>query len=70
MVVKASIFVERDSQKAIVIGHNGQILKKAGEASRKELEELYGKKIYLDLWVKVVENWKQNHELLKQMGYV
>jgi GTP-binding protein Era len=68
--VKASILVERDSQKAIVIGKKGAILKKVGEASRKELEDIYGKKFYLDLWVKVDENWKQDHGLLRRMGYL
>jgi GTP-binding protein Era len=70
MVVRAVIFVERDSQKGIVIGKGGEVLKKAGEASRKELEELYSKKVYLDLWVKVVKNWKQNPQLLREIGYI
>lgn len=69
-VVKATILVERDSQKAIVIGHKGENLKKAGEAGRKELEDIYGKKVYLDLWVKVDPNWKQDGELLRQIGYI
>ncbi|MEK7849192.1 MAG: GTPase Era [Candidatus Omnitrophota bacterium] len=68
--VKASILVERDSQKAIVIGHNGEHLKKAGELARKELEYIYNKKFYLDLWVRVKENWKQDAELLRQIGYI
>lgn len=70
MVVRAVIFVERDSQKGIVIGKGGEILKKAGEASRKELEELYGKKVHLDLWVKVVKDWKQSPQLLREIGYI
>ncbi len=68
--VKASILVERDSQKAIVIGTNGEHLKKAGELARKELENIYNKKFYLDLWVKVKENWKQDAELLRRIGYI
>jgi GTP-binding protein Era len=68
--VKASILVERDSQKAIVIGHNGEHLKKAGELARKELENIYNKKFYLDLWVKVSQDWKQDTELLKRIGYI
>ena len=68
--VKASILVERDSQKAIVIGCNGEHLKKAGESARKELENIYNKKFYLDLWVKVKENWKQDAELLRRIGYI
>ena len=69
-VVNVVIYVERDSQKGIVIGKRGEILKKVGEAARKELQEIYGKKIYLDLLVKVKENWKSNTELLKMMGYI
>jgi GTP-binding protein Era len=62
--------VERDSQKAIVIGKNGAVLKKAGEAARKDLQDMYGKKFYLDLWVKVDDDWKQDGELLRRMGYI
>ncbi len=68
--VKATVLVERESQKAIVIGKGGQILKEVGRAARRELEEMYGKKFYLDLWVKVDEDWKQDTELLKRMGYL
>ncbi len=68
--VKASILVERESQKAIVIGHKGELLKKVGEAARKELEKMYEKKFYLDLWVDVDKGWKQNNGLLRQMGYI
>lgn len=70
MVVHAVIYVERSSQKAIVIGRNGGLLKKAGEAARHEIEDVYGKKVYLDLWVKVEKKWKQDHQLLRQIGYV
>lgn len=69
LYIKAIILVERDSQKSIVIGKHGSILKKAGEAARKEIQELYQKKVYLDLWVKVEENWKQDATLLRQIGY-
>jgi len=70
MVVNVVIYVERDSQKGIVIGKRGEILKKVGEAARKELQEIYGKKIYLDLLVKVKAGWKSNIELLRMMGYI
>lgn len=70
LVVHITVFVERDSQKAIVIGRRGEILKKTGEAARHEMEDVYGKKVYLDLWVKVNENWKQDRELLREIGYV
>ncbi len=69
-VVKAVIFVERASQKGIVIGRKGNILKKAGEAARRELQDLYGKKFYLDLWVKISKNWKQDPQLLREIGYI
>ncbi len=68
--VRATILVERDSQKGIVIGHAGEVLKKVGEESRKELEEIYNKKFYLDLWVKVDPKWKQDTEILRRMGYI
>lgn len=70
MVVNVVIFVERSSQKAIVIGHRGELLKKAGEAARHDIEEVYGKKVYLDLWVKIDAKWKQDHQLLRRIGYV
>lgn len=69
-VVRAMILVERPSQKAIVIGKGGELLKKVGRESRLELAKVYGKKFYLELWVKVEENWKENRELLRQMGYI
>lgn len=67
--IRAVIFVERDSQKAIVIGRQGALLKKIGEAARRDLQDIYGKKIYLDLWVKVKEDWKEDTHLLREMGY-
>ena len=69
-VIKALIYVERDSQKGIVIGKGGSVLKKAGEEARKEIQAIYGKKIYLDLFVKVKEDWKTDTNLLKMMGYI
>lgn len=70
MYIKAYVLVERESQKAIVIGRKGEVLKKVGESSRKELEDIYGKKVYLELWVKVDENWKQDTQLLRRVGYI
>lgn len=67
---KVVILVERDSQKGIVIGHQGAVLKKVGEEARRELDGLYGKKFFLDLWVKVDPKWKQNTELLRRIGYI
>ena len=65
-----NIYVERDSQKGIVIGKNGKMLKDIGVEARKEIEELLGKKIYLGLWVKVKDEWRKKKPFLKEMGYV
>lgn len=68
--IQALILVERDSQKEIVIGKNGAVLKDAGSLARKDLEELVGKKVFLEMFVRTKENWRQNHDLLEEMGYV
>jgi GTP-binding protein Era len=64
-----NIYVERDSQKGIIIGNKGKMLKEVGSESRKEIEELLDKKIYLNLWVKVKEKWRKKKPFLKEMGY-
>jgi GTP-binding protein Era len=64
----ASIFVERDSQKAIVIGKGGQKLKEIGTEARKELEAFFGRKIFLELHVKVKKNWRDDEETLRTLG--
>lgn len=65
-----NIYVERDSQKGIIIGKNGKMLKEIGMESRKEIEDLLGEKIYLGLWVKVKDDWRKKKPFLKEMGYV
>jgi GTP-binding protein Era len=65
--IEATIFVERESHKGIVIGQNGQMLKRIGTASRKEIEAMSGKKVYLQLRVKVRKNWRDDEKLVKQM---
>ena len=60
--------VERDSQKKILIGRKGEMLKKIGTQARKELEELFGKKIYLGLFVKVVADWRENPHTRARVG--
>jgi GTP-binding protein Era len=65
--IEATIFVERESHKGIVIGQKGQMLKKIGTASRIEIEAMSGKKVYLQLRVKVRKNWRDDEKLVKQM---
>ena len=65
--IEATIFVERESHKGIVIGQNGQMLKKIGTSSRKEIEAMSGKKVYLQLRVKVRKNWRDDEKMIKQM---
>ncbi len=64
-----NIYVERDSQKGIIIGKNGKMLKEIGTEARKEIETLIGEKIYLNLWVKVKDNWRKKKPFLKELGY-
>lgn len=67
--IGAVILVARSSQKGIIIGHQGFMLKKVGTAARKELEEFLAKKVFLELFVKVDENWRDNDRKLKSLGY-
>lgn len=69
MNIKALIFVERDTQKEIVIGKNGHVLKKAGTLARKELEELLEMKVFLECHVKTQKRWRDDYMLLKEFGY-
>jgi GTP-binding protein Era len=67
--IRSIIYVERDSQKAILIGHKGSSLKKVGTDARKDMEAFLGKKVYLEIYVKVKENWRENEKQLKRWGY-
>lgn len=67
--INSVIMVERDTQKGIIIGHNGLALKKVGTAARKDLEAFFEKKIHLELFVKVNKNWRSNTKELKRFGY-
>lgn len=67
--VRAVIFVERDSQKGIIVGRGGQLLKKVGEQAREEIENLLGSKVYLDLWVKVRKDWRNREDYLRDFGF-
>jgi GTP-binding protein Era len=67
--ISATIWVEKDSQKAIVIGERGSMLKKVGQAARKEIEEWLGHQAYLELTVKVRQQWRRDDRLLRELGY-
>lgn len=68
-VIHAEIHVERDSQKSILIGKQGKMIKKIGESARKDIEQFLDKRVYLDLHVRVTENWKDSGFHLKIFGY-
>jgi GTP-binding protein Era len=68
-MVDATIYVERHSQKGIVIGEKGRLLKWVREQAEKELYEMYGVRFKLKLWVKVEKNWRKNFWMLKKFGY-
>jgi GTP-binding protein Era len=67
--VRAVIYVERESQKGIMIGKQGGLLKKIGAAARREIETLTEGSVYLDLWVKVARNWRKDPLMLRRLGY-
>lgn len=67
--IRAVIYTERESQKAILLGHKGNAIKKVGTEARIDIEKLIGKKIYLELVVKVNENWRNSEAALKRFGY-
>ncbi len=69
IVIRATIHVERDSQKGILIGGKGRMLKEIGRLAREELEALLGAKIFLELWVKVDKNWREDPRALHRLGY-
>ena len=61
--------VERDTQKGIIIGHKGAALKRVGTEARKDLQQFFEKKVFLELYVKVNKNWRSNDRQLKRFGY-
>ena len=67
--IKSLIIVERDSQKGIIIGHQGQALKKVGAMARKDIERFFGKKVFLEMFVKVEKDWRNRDNLLRNFGY-
>lgn len=68
--IRATIFVERDSQKGIVIGDAGARLKEIGQKARAAIEDQMGEQVFLDLWVKVLKNWRKDKPALKRLGYI
>ena len=67
--IRAEIFCEKESHKRIIIGKKGETLKKIGTYAREDLEEFFAAKIYLDIWVKVKEKWRDNDTVLNSFGY-
>ena len=67
--IRSIIMVERETQKGIIIGHKGAALKRVGTEARKDLEKFFGKKIFMDLYVKVNKNWRSSNSQLKRFGY-
>jgi len=67
--IAATIYVEKPTHKLIIVGGRGQMLKEIGTKSREGIQELLGKKVYLDLWVKVSKNWRKDEAALKRFGY-
>ncbi|MBL8985097.1 MAG: GTPase Era [Gemmatimonadales bacterium] len=67
--IRATLYVERDSQKRILIGGQGRTIKAIGQHARKRLEGLMGRRVYLETWVKVLPKWRQSSDLLSRLGY-
>jgi len=68
--IAAVIYAARDSQKGILIGHKGAMLKRVGTGARREIEEFLGKKVFLEMYVKVAREWRDNPRMLKKFGYL
>lgn len=68
--IMAVVYVERDSQKGILIGRQGSMLKKVGTEARKDIQTFFGKSVYLELFVKVEPNWRNRENKLRQFGYI
>jgi len=67
--IRSIIMVERETQKGIIIGHKGAALKRVGTEARKDLQKFFGKKIFIELYVKVNKNWRNDNKQLKRFGY-
>jgi GTP-binding protein Era len=67
--ISANIFVERDTQKGIMLGRGGSMIKRIGAGARREIEDLVGGRVYLELWVKVKKKWRKDEQELRRLGY-
>jgi GTP-binding protein Era len=67
--IRAVVYVERDSQKRIIIGARGSRIREVGQAARKKIEGFIGDSVYLDMWVKVLPNWRRSSSALERLGY-
>jgi GTP-binding protein Era len=67
--IRAVIHVSRDSQKGIIIGHKGSMLKRVGTEARKDMEDFFRKKVFLEIYVKVSKDWRDKPTMLKKFGY-
>jgi GTP-binding protein Era len=68
--ISCIIYVERDSQKGIIIGHQGKMLKRVGTLARKDIETFFDKKVFLELYVKVEKDWRNQENKLRAFGYI
>ena len=69
MIISVVIIVERDSIKSIIIGKNGTMLKEIGSKARVDIEEMTGKKVYLNLFVKTITKWRDKEKYLRELGF-
>jgi GTP-binding protein Era len=67
--IGANVFVERETQKGIILGRGGSMIKRIGRDARREIEDLLGTRVYLELWVKVKKKWRKDEQELRRMGY-
>jgi len=67
--ISATVLVERDTQKAIILGHGGEMIKRIGRDARRQIEELLGTRVFLELWVKVRKKWRADEQELRRLGY-
>lgn len=69
LYIYAAIYVERDSQKGILIGEKGKMLKEIGKRARVDIERLLGDKVFLELWIKVKKDWRNQERMLRNFGF-